>query len=155
MFKRAIHALDLPEHRGSSYPEPFRSRMGERIKRRLGDPFTLTQLGANLVQLSPGGQSALRHFHSHEDELVYLIEGELVLVTNAGEQAMTPGMCVGFPANTGDAHHLVNRSRATAIYLEIGSRAGADNGHYPDDDLCWLADGKGGMVACHKDGSRY
>ena len=155
MFKQAIHASDLPEQRSSMYPEPFRARMGDRVKRRLGDAFGLTQYGVNLVRLGPGGQSSLRHFHSHEEEFVYVLEGELVLVTNAGEQAMSAGMCVGFPANTGDAHHLVNRSRAAAVYLELGSRIKDDNGHYPDDDLCWLADGKGGVVPGHKDGSPY
>jgi uncharacterized cupin superfamily protein len=155
MFKQAVLTSDLPEHRASSYPEPFRTRMGDRVKRRLGDAFGLTQFGVNLVRLAPGGQSALRHFHSHEEELVLVLEGELVLVTNAGEQAMMAGMCVGFPANTGDAHHLVNRSAAAAAYVEIGSRVDADNAFYPDDDLCWLPDGKGGVVGAHKDGSPY
>jgi uncharacterized cupin superfamily protein len=158
MFKQALRALDLPElhaAKTSLYPEPFRSRMGDRVKRKLGDAFGLTQFGVNLVRLGPGGESALRHFHSHEEEFIYLLEGELVLVTNAGEQVVTAGMCVGFPANTGDAHHLVNRSAAHATYLEIGSRIAADNGHYPDDDLCWISDGKGGEVPGHKDGKPY
>ena len=154
-FKPPVRALDLPEQRASSYPEPFRSRMGDRVKSRLGDAFGLTQFGVNLVRLAPGGQSALRHFHTHEDELVFVLEGELVLVTNAGERPVGAGMCVGFPANTGDAHHLINRSDATAVYMEVGSRADADNGHYPDDDLCWLGDGKGGVTPGHKDGSPY
>lgn len=155
MFKQAVRVLDLPEAQGSGYPEPFRSRMGDRVKRRLGEVFGLNQFGINLVHLGPGGQSALRHFHTHEEEFVYLLEGELVLVSNAGEQTMTAGMCVGFAANTGDAHHLINRSAAPAVYLEIGSRAEADNAYYPDDDLCWLSDGKGGMTRAHKDGKPY
>ena len=155
MFKGAVRALDVPEQRGSGYPEPFRSRMGDRVKRRLGNAFGLTQYGVNLVRLAPGRQSALRHFHSHEEELLYLLEGELVLITNGGEQLMSAGMCVGFPANTGDAHHLVNRSDAAAVYLEIGSRIDADNGHYPDDDLCWVADGTGGVIGAHKNGAPY
>src|SRR5579862_7838020 len=155
MFKQAVRTSDLPEQRASMYPEPYRSRMGDRAKRRLGEAFGLTQFGVNLVRLAPGGQSALRHFHSHEEELVLVLEGELVLVTNVGEQTMTAGMCVGFPANTGNAHHLVNRGSATAVYVEVGSRAEADQGFYPDDDLCWLPDGKGGVVPGHKDGSPY
>jgi uncharacterized cupin superfamily protein len=151
MFKQAIRALDLPEQRKVGYPEPFATRMGDRAKRRLGEAFGLTQYGVNLVRLGPGGQSALRHFHTHEEEMIYLLEGELTLITNVGEQVMRAGMCVGFPANTGDAHHLVNRGEAVAVYLEIGSRVEADNGYYPDDDLCWLQDGTGG----HKDGSPY
>lgn len=155
MFKQAIPAQELPEQRSTILPEPFRARMGDRAKRKLGEAFGLTQYGVNLVRLGPGGQSSVRHFHTHEEELVYLLEGELVLVTNAGEQTMRAGMCVGFPANTGDAHHLVNRSGAEATYLEIGSRVAGDNAYYPDDDLCLLKDGKGGMVPGHKDGAPY
>jgi uncharacterized cupin superfamily protein len=155
MFKQAVRALDLPEIRRSLYPEPFRARMGDHATRRLGEAFGLKQYGINLVHLGPGGQSALRHFHSHEEELVYVLEGELVLITNVGEQHVGPGMCVGFPANTGDAHHFVNRSDAPAVYLEIGSRVPGDNGYYPDDDLCWLADDKGNRVPTHKTGKPY
>jgi uncharacterized cupin superfamily protein len=155
MFKQAITALEVAEQRGSGYPEPFRSRMGDRIKHRLGDHFGLDQFGVNLVRLGPGGQSALRHFHSHEDELVYVLDGELTLITNTGRQRVGAGMCVGFPGNSCDAHHFVNEGDAPASYLEIGSRIAADVGHYPDDDLCWLPDGKGGYVTARKDGSRY
>lgn len=155
MFKQAINVSELPEVRGSTYPEPFRSRMGDRVKRRLGEAFGLQQFGVNLVRLQPGGQSALRHFHTHEEELIYLLEGELLLITNVGEQTVRAGMCVGFPANTGDAHHLVNRSTKEAVYIEVGSRKDDDQGYYPDDDLCWLLDGKGGSVPGHKDGSPY
>src|SRR3954468_7755177 len=126
MFKQAVQSLDLPEHRSSLHPEPFRSRLGDRVKRKLGEAFGLTQYGVNLVRLAPGGQSSLRHFHSHEEELIYVLEGELTLVTNTGEQTMTAGMCVGFAANTGNAHHLVNRGGAVAAYLEVGSRIEAD-----------------------------
>lgn len=155
MFKQAMIASELPEVRSSMYPEPFRSRMGDRMKRRLGEAFGLKQFGVNLVRLQHGGQSALRHFHTHEEELVYVLEGELVLVTNVGEQVVRAGMCVGFPANTGDAHHLVNRSGKEAVYIEVGSRHDDDQGYYPDDDLCWLADGKGGVVPGHKTGAPY
>ncbi|MEO7327139.1 MAG: cupin domain-containing protein [Minicystis sp.] len=155
MFKQALPALDLPEHRKVGYPEPFASRMGDRVKRKLSEAFGLTQYGVNLVHLAPGGQSALRHFHTHEEEMVYLLEGELVLISNAGEQVMRAGMCVGFPANTGDAHHLVNRGDSIAVYLEMGSRAEADNAYYPDDDLAWLPDGKGSATPGHKDGASY
>ncbi|MFO0593466.1 MAG: cupin domain-containing protein [Polyangiaceae bacterium] len=155
MFKQAVVVSELPEVRSSMYPEPFRSRMGDRVKRRLGEAFGLKQFGVNLVRLQPGGQSALRHFHSHEEELVYVLEGELVLITNVGEQTVRAGMCVGFPANTGDAHHLVNRSTSEAVYIEVGSREEDDQAFYPDDDLCWLPDGKGGMAPGHKNGAPY
>jgi uncharacterized cupin superfamily protein len=155
MFKPAIAISDLPERRGSGYPEPFKSRMGDRTKVELGDAFGLTQFGVNHVTLGPGGMSALRHFHSHEDELVVMLEGELVLVTNLGEQLVTAGMCVGFRAGAANAHHLVNRSAGPARYLEIGSRIAVDVGFYPDDDLCWVDEGAGPVVAAHKDGRVY
>jgi uncharacterized cupin superfamily protein len=155
MFKPAMAISDLPEQRGSGYPEPFKSRMGDRTKAKLGDAFGLTQFGVNHVTLGPGGMSALRHFHSHEDELLVMLEGELVLVTNLGEQVVTAGMCVGFKANAANGHHMVNRSAAPARYIEVGSRVAADVAFYPDDDLCWVDDGKGTFVTAHKDGEAY
>jgi uncharacterized cupin superfamily protein len=150
----ALDPADVDERRGSSYPEPFRSRMGERAKRALGDACGLTRFGVNLVTLGPGGQSALRHWHTLEDEFVYVLEGELVLVTDAGEQVLTAGMCAGYPAGKRDAHHFVNRSDKPARYLEVGNRVDGDNAFYPDDDLLWCEDEKG-VFAAHKDGRRY
>ena len=144
----------VPEHRGSGYPEPYRSRMGERAKRRLGEASGLTKLGVNLVTLGPGGQSALRHWHTLEDEFVYVLTGEVALVTNDGEQVLGPGMCAGYPAGKKDAHHFINRSATSATYLEIGNRTEGDHAFYPDDDLMWGAD-ENGVFAAHKDGSRY
>src|SRR6202040_3415769 len=94
----------VPEQRGSGYPEPFRSRMGDRAKRMLGDACGLTKFGVNLVTLGPGGQSALRHWHTLEDEFVSVLSGEVVLVTNEGEQVLTAGMCAGYPAAAKNAH---------------------------------------------------
>lgn len=153
--KPAVHVSLLEPVKHSTYPEPFRSRMGEREKRRLGERFGLSQFGANLVTLGAGGQSALRHWHSHEDELVYILSGELVLVTDAGEQVVGPGMVVGFPGGSQDAHHFVNRSGAPAQYLEIGSRIEEDMAYYPDDDMKWQVVGEGRWVAAHKDGTPY
>jgi uncharacterized cupin superfamily protein len=150
----ALDPADVPEKRGSIYPEPFRSRMGDRAKRRLGEACGLTRFGVNLVTLGPGGQSALRHWHTIEDEFVYVLTGELVLVTNDGEQTLTPGMCAGYPGGRKDGHHFVNRSAAPATYLEIGDRPEGDNGLYPDDDLMWVED-ENGVFAAHKDGRRY
>src|SRR6266705_6367142 len=98
----AVDPSTVPEVRRVGYPEPFRSRMGDRVKRRLGDACGLTQFGVNLVTLAPGGQSALRHWHTLEDEFVYVLSGELVLVTDAGEQKLTAGMCAGYPAGKKD-----------------------------------------------------
>ena len=150
----AVDPATVAEVRRSIYPEPYRARMGDRAKRKLGDACGLTKFGVNLVTLGPGGQSALRHWHTLEDEFVYVLEGEVVLVTNEGEQVLTPGMCAGYRGGAKDAHHFVNRSRAPARYLEIGDRAPGDNAFYPDDDLMWVED-ENGQYAAHKDGRRY
>ncbi|MES2684749.1 MAG: cupin domain-containing protein [Pseudomonadota bacterium] len=154
----ALPALSLPELHGSGYPEPFKSRMGDRVKRRLGAAFGLTQFGVNLVVLGPGGQSALRHWHTLEDEFVYVLEGELVLVSNAGEQLLRAGDCAGYPAGQADGHHLLNRSQTSARYLEMGSRQAGDVAFYPDDDLMLVPRAQDGTVAlapAHKDGRGY
>jgi uncharacterized cupin superfamily protein len=159
---RQVSRLELPaldpstvtEIRGSGYPEPFKSRMGDRIKRRLGEACGLTKFGVNLVSLPAGGQSALRHWHTLEDEFVYVLSGEVTLITDAGEQTLGPDMCAGYPAGKRDAHHFINRGGEPAIYLEIGSRIPGDSSFYPDDDLMWCDDGAGEYGA-HKDGRRY
>ncbi len=150
----ALDPTTVPEVRASAYPEPFRSRMGDRVKRRLGDACGLTKMGVNLVTLAPGAQSALRHWHTIEDELVYVLSGEVALVTNEGEQALTAGMCAGFPAAARDGHHFINRSSAPVQYLEIGNRMEGDNAFYPDDDMVWV-DIDGVTHAAHRDMSLY
>ena len=147
----ALDPSTVPQVLGSGYPEPFKSRMGDRRKRRLGNACRLTRFGVNLVTLGAGGQSALRHWHTLEDEFVYVVSGELTLVTDAGEQTLSAGMCVGYPAGSRDAHHLLNRSGAPATYLEIGSREDADECFYPDDDLALVDEAR----FVHKDGSPY
>jgi uncharacterized cupin superfamily protein len=157
MTKLTLPALDpngVEEKRGSLYPEPFKSRMGDRAKRRLGQLCGLKHLGVNLVTLGPGGQSALRHWHTLEEEFVYVLEGEVVLVTNQGEQTLRAGQCAGYPAGSRDGHHFINRSAKAARYLEIGTNVGGDQAFYPDDDLMWI-ETENGMVATHKDGRRY
>ena len=152
-----LPALDpnaVAEVRGSGYPQPFKSRMGDRAKRRLGDACGLTKLGVNLVTLGPGGQSALRHWHTLEDEFVYVLEGEVVLVTDAGEQVLKSGTCAGYPAGKRDAHHFINRSTRPARYLEIGPRLDGDTAFYADDDLMWI-ETEAGSVPAHKDGRPY
>jgi len=150
----ALDPNEVPEVRSTMYPEPFRSRVANRVKRRLGDACGLTRFGINLVTLGPGAQSALRHWHTLEDEFVYVLSGQVVLVTNAGEQTLSAGACAGYPAGSRDAHHFVNRSDKPATYLEIGSRIEGDNAFYPDDDIMWCHDGNS-EYAAHKDGRRY
>ena len=150
----AVDPATVAEVRRSIYPEPFRSRMGDRMKRRLGDAAGLTKFGVNLVTLGPGGQSALRHWHTLEDEFVYVLSGEVVLISDEGEQILGAGMCAGYPAGKRNAHHFVNHSQAPALYLEIGNRIEGDNAFYPDDDLLWV-ETEGGTVAAHKDGTHY
>ena len=150
----ALDPQTAEERRGSGYPEPFKSRMGDRVKRRLGQACGLKNLGVNLVTLAPGGQSALRHWHTLEDEFVFVLEGEVVLVTNEGEQTLGAGMCAGYPAGSRNGHHFINRSQKPAKYLEMGTNVPGDTAFYPDDDLS-LRETEDGMVYAHKDGRRY
>lgn len=151
----AIAAADAPPRtKPSNYPEPFASRMAGREKRPLGDLFGLTNFGVNLTRLVPGGGSALRHAHTKQDEFIYVVEGRPTLHTDDGRRVLSPGMCAGFKAGTGNGHRLINESAEDVIYLEIGDRTIGDEGHYPDDDLkAELVDGK--WVFLHKDGTPY
>jgi len=151
----ALRAADAPPRaKASNYPEPFASRMAKRDKRPLGDLFGLKSFGVNLTRLKPGGQSALRHAHTVQDEFVYILEGRPTLVTDAGRTALQPGMCAGFKGGTGDAHHLVNESDADVVYLEMGDRLPGDSAVYPDDDIeARMIEGRWRFV--HKDGTPY
>jgi uncharacterized cupin superfamily protein len=153
--KAAIDPMTLKPRTGSGYPAPFASICMNREKRALGDAFGLTQFGVNLTRLAPGTASAQRHWHSHEDELVYILEGELVLITDAGEQVMTSGMCAGFKSGAADGHQLVNRSDRDAVFLEIGTRAMEGGADYPDIDMIVRRDGNGKWRYLHKDGTPY
>ena len=151
----AILATEAPPRaKQTSYPEPFASRMRGRRKHPLGDLFGLTSFGVNLTRIAPGGVSALRHAHSRQDEFVYVLRGSPTLVTNEGKTPLRPGMCAGFRAGTGDAHHLVNETTEEVVYLEVGDRTRGDEGTYPDDDIqARLVDGK--WRYAHKDGTPY
>jgi len=120
---------------GSAYPDEYKPVAEGREKQALADAAGLTHYGVNLVRLKPGAGSALRHWHVHEDEFVYVLEGQLTLVTDAGEQVLGPGMAAGFAAGKADGHNLVNRSDKDALYLEIGDRHPDEEVHYPDVDL--------------------
>ena len=144
-----------PAAQGTRYPAEFAGPCQGRHWKKLGDAAGLTQFGVNLVTVPPGGWSSQRHWHTHEDELVYVVEGELVLVTDAGEQVMRAGDCAGFAAGVKDGHHLQNRSAAPARFLIVGGRDDRDSGEYPDIDLQFLPgrySGSGGGFR-RKDGS--
>lgn len=151
----AVEATQVaPRTRLSIYPEPFASRMAGREKRALGDVFGLSNFGVNLTKLLPGAVSALRHAHSRQDEFIYILQGHPVLITDAGETQLSPGMCSGIKAGTGNGQQLLNRSNEEVRYLEIGDRSAGDAVVYPDDDLeAVLVDGE--WQFAHKDGSPY
>lgn len=152
----AIRAADAPpKAKQTNYPEPFATRVAGRRKHSLGDLFGLKNFGVNLTHLAPGAISALRHAHTVQDEFIYILQGAPVLITNAGETPLAPGMCAGFQAGTGDAHHLVNCGADEVVYLEIGDRSAGDGATYPDDDLQAMMDAAGQWAFTRKDGSRY
>ena len=151
----ALLASEAPSRtRPSNYPEPFASRMAGREKRPLGDLFGLTNFGANLTRLAPNAVSALRHAHTKQDEFIYILQGNPVLHTDEGMTPLSPGMCAGFKAGTGNGHRLVNESTEDVVYLEVGDRTTGDEGNYPDDDLKALLVG-GNWQFVHKDGTPY
>ena len=144
----------LPEQSSTGYPEPYRSRVAGRRRRRLGDAAGLKNFGVNLTRLDPGAESSMRHWHAKQDEFIYVLEGEITLVTNAGRQRLTPGMAAGFPAGKADGHQLVNETSKPVLYLEIGDRTPGDGATYSDVDLAArMVDGI--WVFTHKDGSPY
>jgi uncharacterized cupin superfamily protein len=127
--------MRVPGRRGTIYPKPFDEGFDGRIKRALTDRLGLRQFGVNLTTLEPGAKSSQRHWHEQEDEFIYMLEGELVLVLMDGEHTLRASMAVGFPAGDRNAHHLINRSNRTATYLEIGTRSPNEDATYPDIDL--------------------
>jgi uncharacterized cupin superfamily protein len=156
--KPALDPMSLAPRISSGYPEPYRSRVLPREKRALGDPLGLTKIGINHTTLPPGKESSMRHWHTLEDEFVYVLSGEVVVKTDGGEQVLTAGMCAGFPASvdgkSGDGHQLINRSNAPVVYLEISNRAKGDMACYPDVDLHFHGVGADPMFT-KKDGSRF
>jgi len=151
-----IDPTKASEGSGSRYPAPFDEACKARTWRRLGDAAGLTQFGVNLLHLPPGTWSSQRHWHALEDEFVYVLEGEVALVTDQGEQPMRPGECAGFKAGVRDGHCFQNRSSAEAVLLVVGSRSDADHGEYSDIDLIFTPgrySSKGGYR--RKDGTQY
>ena len=128
---------------GSSYPQAFKAPIVGREKYPLGDAVGLTQFGVNLTRLKPGAASSHRHWHENEDELIFVLEGEIVLIEDAGETLLRPGDAAGFKAGVADGHQLVNKSAREALYLESGTRAPTERSHYPDVDLAGAKDERG------------
>ncbi len=141
--------------RPGAYPPPFDVVLAGREKHPIGDALGLKNYGVNLVRLKPGARSALRHWHTLQDEFIWVLEGDITLVTDAGEQVLSPGTAAGFPAGNTDGHCLINRTARDALYLEVGDRTPGDLPKYPDDDFAavYVEDGK--RIFTRKDGTRF
>jgi len=142
----------VPQRKGSGYPAPFDAPCADRIRQRLGDAGGLADFGVNLTRLPPGNWSSQRHWHSHEDEFVYVLEGELTLVEDDGETLLKAGDCATFPKNSGNGHHLINKTDADAVYLEVGTRSRDDVITCSDIDM--MSPSSDGRFL-HKDGTPY
>ena len=147
-----IDIAAVPERKGTGYPPEFNAPCIDRIRQRLGNAGGLTDFGVNLMRLPPGNWSSQRHWHSAEDEFVYVLEGEVTLIEDGGETMLRAGDCAAFAKDSGNGHHMINRSGAMAVYLEVGSRAPADVTTCSDIDMM-SANADGRFV--HKDGTPY
>jgi uncharacterized cupin superfamily protein len=156
--KPALDPASLPPRTSSGYPEPYRSRVLPREKRALGDALGLRTIGINHTTLPPGKESSMRHWHTHEEEFIFVLSGEVVLRTDAGEQVLRAGMCAGFPISKdehpGDGHQLINRGAVPAVYLEVSNRDERDVAYYAEADLRWNAPDARGLFT-RKDGSKF
>ena len=149
-----IDIANVPVDTRTGYPKPFDRVVIGRERRRLGNAVGLDQFGVNLTTLKPGAASALRHWHEKEDEFVYILEGEVMLIEDGGECVLKPGDAAGFKANNRSGHQLVNRGSRDAVYLEIGTRSEHERVDYPGVDLMVVRDDKG-MRYTHKNGEPY
>lgn len=150
-----IDLSTVPIETGTNYPAPFQPSVKGRSRQRVGNAAGLTNFGVNLTTLAPGSQSALKHWHSTQDEFVYVVQGELWLVTDSGEDKLSAGEMAGFVASVADGHHLVNRSNCLAVYLEIGDRTTPDQVNYPDQDLICVPTDTGGRIFTRRSGLLY
>ena len=149
-----IDIAKVPVDGRSNYPEPFNRIVAGRSRLRLGKAAGLDQFGVNLTTLTPGAASSLRHWHEKEDEFVFILRGEVVLIEDDGETVLKPGDAAGFKANSGNGHHLVNKSSSDVVLLEIGSRAKRERAEYSDVDMQIVRDENGARYS-HKDGRPY
>lgn len=149
----ALDPRSLPLKGGTGYPAAYRALVEKRERARLGDALGLKNFGVNLLRLPPGAGSSQRHWHTKQDEFIYVLEGEVTLATDLGEQVLTAGMCAGFPAGKPDGHNLVNRSTRDALVLEVGDRLPGDEGRYPEADM--MAVSSLAWKFTRKDGSEF
>jgi uncharacterized cupin superfamily protein len=149
-----IDIASLKVEAGTGYPEPFRQVVAGRSRKRLGNAVGLDQYGVNLTTLKPGAWSSQRHWHTGEDEFVYVLEGELVLCEESGETVLKPGDAAGWKANAPNGHCLINRSDRDAVYLEVGTRSKREEVFYPDIDMRGEKD-EAGMRFLRKSGEPY
>ena len=150
-----IDLAAIPAKIGTTYPASFQHKVKGRSRQPVGAAAGLKNFGVNLTTLEPGAQSALRHWHSAQDEFIYVVQGELTLVTNEGEQILNAGDMAGFAAGIANGHHLINRSGQIAVYLEIGDRSTPDRASYPDEDLVCVPTADGFRRFEHKNGEPY
>ncbi len=149
-----IDVTALPLDTATRYPEPYAQAVVGRARQRLGNAVGLTQFGVNLTRLKPGAASSQRHWHANEDELVYILEGEVVLCEDGGETVLKPGDCAAWKAGVPNGHCLVNRSARDAVFLEVGSRAARERAEYSDIDMRVERDEHGARYV-HKSGEPY
>ena len=156
MTERPIRAAEVEAKAGQTfYPEPFRHVVAGRTKRKLGDVYGLSNFGVNLTHLEPGAASALYHWHTIQDEFVFVLAGTATALVGDEEHELTAGECIGFKAGTGIGHQIVNRGEDSLTYLEIGDRQPGDRGDYPRDDIAFEFRDDGSIVFTHKDGRPY
>lgn len=154
MPEAAITARNMERHESTIYPEEFADVVQGRARARLGDHFGLTQFGVNYTVIAPGTWSSHRHWHEHEDEFIMVLEGEVTLFNDEGQQRLTAGMCVGFKAGVANGHHFINISAGRAVLLEVGTRSPVEVANYPDIDMkAEKSDGR--FIMTRKDGSAF
>jgi uncharacterized cupin superfamily protein len=137
-----------------NYPPAFRPACAGRHKTPLGNAVGLSQFGVNLTKLEPGAATSIRHWHENEDEFVYILSGECVLIEDEGKTILKAGDCAGWKANVPNGHCIVNNSDGDVILLEVGTRASSERAHYPGSDLKFERDGNT-LRVLHKDGTAY
>lgn len=150
-----FRAQDVPESSSTSLPPPFNAANRHRYNRRLGDHAGLKSFGVNITRILPGGQSSASHFHTEQDEFIYVLEGRPTLESGQHRQVISPGMCVGFPAGTGTAHRFVNETASDVVLIVIGDRNPKDEVGYPHIDLYGRLGPSGAYQFFRKDGTPY